>query len=686
MSDAIPFDAYYDLSLPSAVALSPDGERAAFVAQEFDGEEDEARSSLFVVPTDGSESPHRLTRASDASSPKWSPDGSKLGFVGAREDDVELGLGQPEEEDEDGEQDDGPSLGSEEPKPQLWVFNLERGGDARQLTDREEGIREFDWAPDGERVVASARDPTDEEAEYLQRRREEDGPIETERLQHKLDSVGWQDPVTSYLFVGGLEDRELERLDEAYGGGAFEGLTGLQPRWGEAGIAFLSNRTERPDDSMAMDLYLVQPDGSDLERLTAGDVTAAGPEWAPDGERLAFIARDPEIPAAPAEVYLWDGTEYTSLSSELDRTVAREGRIRWTGDGNLLVDIADEAQTKLFKVDPDGGAAETFAAQGDERGVAAFDLRDGTVAVLLTHPKEGLDLYAVDETDLDDAGADPTRLTDRNAAFRADHAMPAVQRVEFESDGRSLNGVLYTPSDADLDADDPRPLVLSIHGGPVSYDEPEFKFEYAAWVSRGYLVFCPNYRGGSSYGREFTEQLVGQWGTVEVDDIVAGVESLVDRDWVDPDRVFGRGFSYGGIAQGYLVTQSDLLTAAAPEHGIYDLRSDFGTGDSHNWMERDFGLPWEEPETFEAHSSITDIDGIDTPMLITAGGQDWRCPPSQSEQLYNAAKKQDVEAKLVVYPEEHHNVGAPDRAVHRLEELEAWYETHDPAVEEPAGD
>ncbi len=429
---------------------------------------------------------------------------------------------------------------------------------------------------------------------------------------------------------------------------------------------------------MAMDLYLAQPDGSGVERLTDGDVVAAGAEWGPAGERLAFAAADPEEPVGQSEVYLWDGEGYASLTPELDRTVARDGTIRWAGEDELLVNVADEAQTKLYRVDADGGATETFGAQGEHRGVPAFDLRAGTLALLLTHPSEGLDLYAMAAADLDDG--DPTRLTDRNAELRAEHPMPEARWVEFESDGHTIEGVLYAPPDADLEADDPYPLVLSIHGGPVSYDEPEFKFEYAAWVSRGYLVFCPNYRGGSSYGEAFMDTLVGRWGTVEVEDIVAGVESLVGRGWVDPDRVFGRGFSYGGIAQGFLVTQTDLLTAAAPEHGIYDLRSDFGTGDSHNWMEEDFGLPWEEPEAFDEHSSITDVGELDTPLLVTAGGQDWRCPPTQSEQLYHAARKQGVEAKLVVYPDEHHNIGDPDRAVHRLEALEGWYEAHDPAA------
>jgi dipeptidyl aminopeptidase/acylaminoacyl peptidase len=183
-------------------------------------------------------------------------------------------------------------------------------------------------------------------------------------------------------------------------------------------------------------------------------------------------------------------------------------------DGDLLVTIADEAQTTLYRVDPAAGAERTFEAQGDDRGVLTFDLQDGTLALLVTHPNEGLDLYAMPVDDVDAADPDLARLTDRNAALRAEHPMPDCRWVSFENDGHELDGVLYTPPDADLDGDEFYTLVLSIHGGPVSYDEPEFSFEFAAWTSRGYLVFCPNYRGGMSYGREFIAELVGRWGTV----------------------------------------------------------------------------------------------------------------------------------------------------------------------------
>ena len=169
--DLVPEDIYEYTELRD-VAVSPDGDRVAFVVHRFDESEDRRRPGLFVAPADGSREPHRLTRASDASAPVWGPDGDRLGFLAARERDAELEIG-PEtassgedEEDGDGDEDEqAADGGDDEPRSQVWVFDLARGGDARQVTDREEGVRGFDWGPDGERIVVDARDPTDEQAE-----------------------------------------------------------------------------------------------------------------------------------------------------------------------------------------------------------------------------------------------------------------------------------------------------------------------------------------------------------------------------------------------------------------------------------------------------------------------------------------------------------------------------------------
>lgn len=721
--DPIPLDDWYDLTRLSALALSPSGDRAAFVALEAAPEDDTTVSSLFLVPTDGSAAPRRLTRVEGgAGMPRFSPSGDRLAFVGTREPDVDRRVG------ETGASDDGDRTADDEPRSQVWLFDLNRGGDAEQVTDFEEGVEAFDWGPEGNRLVVAARDPTDEERASLEDRRD-GGPIETERLQHKIDGVGYLDTVDRYLFVVDLETGERDRLDDAKGGGAFNdsGGTalgfGLKPRWGASGrIAFLAYHGERPDDTMAQDLYTIAADGSDRRRLTDGDKTVRGAAWDEPGDRLAFYWTDPEALDRPAVLSIatdGDDTEPLPVTDDLDRTVAwlRDAPVEWV-DGSVYTLIGDRGLTRPIRVDvtttldgtdtsagkpaTEGAPERVFPAQGD-RACQWFAASEATVVVGLSDPENGVDVHALDRTAFDRGGephtvedgarcggpraatAELRRLSALNDDLIDRHSIPTARRVTFgsgsESDGVDVDGVVYAPPSFDAEDPEPHPTVVWIHGGPFSYDEPVFSFAFAALASRGYLVFRPNYRGSSSRGADFSAALRGQWGTVDVDDIVAGVDELVDRGWTDPDRVFGAGFSYGGTAQAHIAAQTEIFAAAAPEHGIYDLRSAFGTSDTHVWWTNDFGLPWERPEAYDAASSITDVDDIETPFLVLGGEEDWRCPPGQAEQLYVSVRKRDVPANLVLYPGENHAVTDPDRAVHRLEELVEWYERFDPDTE-----
>lgn len=716
----IPAEALHDITRITDVAVSPDGDRVAFLTREHDPGEDETVNSLWVVPADGSREPHRLTRASDAGRPRWSPDGSKLGFVAVRDRDPDLRVGRPGDEseeagddedgkggdggedDEDGESTDdegGDGNGSraDEPEPQVWAFDMELGGDARQVTDRDEGVSGFDWGPDGERVVVSARDPTEEEREYIDQR-EEDGPIEVERLQHKYDGRGYLDEVTTYLFVVDAQTREAERLDDANDGG-YGFMGGMEPAWGPHGrITFVANHTDWPDDSYVRDVYTIDPDGGDRRKLTDGELSVWGPDWSPDGERLAFGGRDPENWYVPVEVYVAedadDGDPCRSVSGELDRTLAYGSHPQWLDGETLVALIADGGWSRLVRLHVDGEPERVFDVQDRLETLGTLDIGGGTLAFQTSRPSEGANLDAVDAADLDIPGRgggddqregadDPRiRLTALNDEFVEEYPGPGCRRLTFEgARGDEVEGLAFYPPEFDPNEPDERGVVLDIHGGPMAYDAPGFRFQDWFFTSRGYVVFKVNYHGSTSYGREFCESLRGEWGSLEVEDLLAGVDELTERGWADPDRLFPTGFSQGGINTGYLVTRDDRWAAAAAEHGIYDLRSSFGTDDSQNWLEADFGLPWENLEAYEEASSITDVGNVETPLLLTAGEHDWRCPPSQSEQLYVSVRKQGVDAKLVVYPGEHHNVGTPERAVHRLETLDEWFATYDPERE-----
>ncbi|MFW6448876.1 MAG: S9 family peptidase, partial [Halobacteriota archaeon] len=294
MAEPIPATARRELTQLVDLAIAPDGERVAVVAQEYDATEDERYSTLFVVPTDGSADVHRLTRVADASQPRWRPDGGAIAFLASRERDRALAVesGSPDDDDD-------------EPEAQVWAFDLDRGGDARQLTDREHGVRDFDWGPDGERLVVSAPDPSEEQAAYLERR-EEDGPIEVERLQHKAEGVGYTDDVTSYLFVVDLATGEDRRLEGTAGAGAQEPIRGHQPRWQPGGesIAFLTSREERPDDSNVTDVFTVDATTGSVDRITDRGHTLYAPRWSPDGDRLAFVGRPADNWYRPADVFL----------------------------------------------------------------------------------------------------------------------------------------------------------------------------------------------------------------------------------------------------------------------------------------------------------------------------------------------------------------------------------------------
>jgi len=676
--EPLPTAAYYDQRRVGSPTLSPDGDRVAFVVDEFDRSEDERRSSLFVAPTDGSHPPHRLTRVSDASAPAFSPDGSALGVLMTRERDVSLRVGRDGTDDDEGGDDateDEESTAHGDGETQLWTFDLEWGGDARQVTDHEHGVRAFDWSPDGERVVVAARDPTDEEQAYLDEKLE-GGPVETERLQHKYEGTGWLDTVRTYLFVVDVASRDVERLDgTGFPPSTGEARNGLQPAWGRPGIAFLGYEGDRPDDTNERDLYLVSPDGGSPERLTEGGVTASSPRWSPDGSRLAYRASDPTDWYRPTELGVVDPAtgERRTVSAALDRTLV--GAPRWLDDASLVCAVGDEGWTRFARFHLDGDPERVYGAQSRDETVRGFDAAGGAVALTLTAPDAGTELYAMPVGALNGDG-DRTRLTNATDRFLDEHGTLAARRVTFDSDGQAVEGIVYYPADFDPDDPDPRPFLLDIHGGPMSYDAPGWDFDAAFWTSRGYVVFRVNYRGSTSYGRSFSEVLQGRWNSLEVQDLQAGVDWMVESGWADPNRLFCTGFSQGGVNTAYLVTQTDRFAAAAAEHGVYDLSSSFGTDDSQNWLEADFGLPWENPEAYRAASSIDDVADVDTPLLVTAGENDWRCPPTQAEQLYVSVRKRGVDAKLVVYQNERHAISTPERAVHRLETLEEWFREH----------
>lgn len=691
MAEKITLEDFYRARTLQTLALSPSGDYVAYIEAEPIRGADAVSRNLWLVSTAGGE-PHRLTRSrSQDGQPKWSPDGRYLAFLSSRPTEMELMT------DEDWEKPDT------EPKSQIWVFDRIAGGEPRQATNRAEGVESFDWSPDSARLVFASRDPSDDEERYLKAIRDDKkpGPLVINRMQHKHDGDGYLDNVRTHLFIAALAERTVTRLTE---GPADE----TNPRWSPDGawIMFFSNRTGDADNNNRTDLWLIRPDASETRRLTQGDVGVSSALFAPDSGKVAFVTSGrPENsyvlerlytielgkatpvvsltqcigqgwssvggvvpdqvegdPVAHARVYpaATGATPMHLVSESFAGMVSR--LVAWNAEG--IVALAhDQAQSKLMRFSTKG-EFETLIPTDRMGTVVQADANAHGIAVIYNAPQHGSEVYFSDRGSF-------RRLT-HAGAWLDDRTVGTYHWIQYPNhDGVTVEALVLTPPGFEPGRDH-APLLVNIHGGPMWYDTPQFEFDTQYWANRGYVVLMVNYRGSISYGEAFCQSIQGDWGPREHDDVMCGVDYLVEQGWTREDQLFCTGFSQGGIMTNWAVGHTDRFRAAVSEHGMWDYVSAFGTDDCHLWWQDDLGVPWQNPETYYRISPMSGLANIRTPLLITAGEHDWRCPLNQAEELYVALKKRGVPTELIIYPGEHHAITRPARAIDRLKRIDDW--------------
>ncbi len=648
--------------------LSPDGTLVAFVSRWINPKKNRYFSNLWLVPTDGGE-PRRFTVGDYGdTSPHWSPDGRRIVFISDRSD-----------------------------SSQIWLIPVD-GGEAGLLTKLEEGnIGSLAWSPDGTKIAFAfrAKPAADRKAEREAREEEHRSypPRVIRRAGYREDGTGYNGGERWHLQTVCVETGEANQLTS-------EDYDDHSPAWSPDGktIAFVSNRSEDGDLTPGcQDLWLIPSDGGTVRRLTKQSGHMQNPVWSPDGAEIAYIGHDrPDEIWGVSDPHLWvvsvENGEARDLTLGLDRPVGHHtlgdtsesevgaASLIWSVDGaRLFFLVSDRGSCHLYSANRSGG--EPIRLTQGAINVCSFSADRGTrqLALQIGSAIEPGDVYLLSARNSDEST--PSRLTDLNREWKAKLSLSTPEEIWFDTyDGKKIQGWIVKPPD--FDPHRKYPLILEIHGGPHTQYGNAFFHEFQFLAARGYVVLYTNPRGSKGYGEAFTGAIRGTWGEPELNDLMAGVDYVIDQGYVDSERLGVTGGSYGGFMTNWAVGHTDRFKAAVTQRSVTNMISMAGTCDVQLIGDRTYfpSEVWEDPTLYWKLSPLSYVQNISTPLLILHSEGDLRCPIEQGEQLFIALKRLKREVEFVRYPgEASHDLsrsGPPDLRLDRLRRIVEWMDKH----------
>jgi len=495
------------------VLISPDGTQVFYSVSELDWEENKRRTHYFMVPFAGGEARRFIGDEGGRAFRFW-PDGGQLTFLREVDDKAQ-------------------------------VFGLPMtGGEARQLTRHEGGVDNYRWAPDGGAIFFSA----------------EETRSEAEQSEHDLglDPVfvdeapnGKHEARFSNLWVHHLAaDQETRLTDESFIVDDFDiSADGQQ-------VVFSARPDDRTNYPFLSELYLHELTNGRLTRLTDNRAPEDGPLWAPNGN--SFLYRTPsDVDYDLRSGYFWIMDVASRRARRLDGQHQGEvGNVAWTADGRgILFNETRGVDTNLYRLDVD---SDEVTALTDRRGTMrsrAYSADRGQVVFSYENFTTPTDLWAVG------GAGDPVRLTDVNPAIGDTIAVADGELLNWSGKGGMPIEGVFMDSLGHVSGND-QPLIVHIHGGPAAAVLNRFDAEFQVLAGLGYAILAPNVRGSSGYGDELLRGLMGEVGDGEFIDMMAGLDYTIANRDIDPQRLGVRGWSWGGVASSYTITQT--APAATP--------------------------------------------------------------------------------------------------------------------------
>lgn len=604
-SDGAPtIDQLIELKRAQTTAISPDGEHIAYVVRETNWGENAFETEIWMADAKQGTARQLTNSPKSSNAPAWSKDGRRLAFLSDRTG-----------------------------KRQLYTIDP-AGGEAAPLTTGEEAVSAFEWSPDGTQIAFTMRDPSDAQ------------------IKERSDKLGEFDVIDddyrmTHLHVADLQTRQVRRLTS----GAFTvGGFGWSPDGSQ--IAFEHRINPDNASSGSADISIVSVQDAKVRPLVTLEGPDNSPRWSPDGKRIAFVSTlaNPNFMMGPRYIATIsaDGGKIDNLSAGFDELPTL---VEWNAAG-LFFNASQHVWSYLFKLDVATGKIVRIAPKDQWIGVGFSVSADGSKAAAVASEPTAFP----EVVQLDVASGAASKLTSLGAQVATWPANTREVTQWRSKDGTTIEGVLHKP--AAFKTGHRYPLLVVIHGGPTATSRP-IPFQAAGgngypvdvWVSRGFLVLEPNYRGSAGYGAKFRALNVRNLGIGDSWDVLSGIDHLIGSGLVDKAQVGVMGWSQGGYISAFLTTHdSERFKAVSVGAGISDWMTYYVNTDIHPFTRQYLqSTPWDDPKIYAATSPITYIRKAKTPTLIQHGATDQRVPLPNAFELYQGLQDNGVPTRLIVY-------------------------------------
>jgi dipeptidyl aminopeptidase/acylaminoacyl peptidase len=614
--------------------FTPDGKSIVVVMSRANYDENRYDADLVIVDV-ASGSQRTLTQdRRGVGQPRFSPSGDRLAFLSS----VVPAAGQPA-------------------RAQIFVMPM-GGGDTRRITNAPKGVQHFAWSPDGSTIAYA----TEDEAEKKTGPERFNDSFEVENDDIFIQAQRLSTHVWSVPADGG-ESRRLTSGSWSLPISYPPGSPASPLSWTSDGrsIALVRLATPHSGDSDRATIQVLDVTSGQMRGLTGAQRLEGQPRFSPDGSHVAYWQPRDGDTGSVNEIYVAPtaGGPGRSLTRALDRNAARS---IWMPDGKSLLVGANDATRVALWVQPVAGPARKLdlgtASPASSFWVDVAVGRDGAIAFTATDPARPAELYYMTSP-----AVAPKRLTNVNADTAA-LSLGKTEVITWKSDNFTHNGTLTYPPD--FAPGRKYPLVLIIHGGPRAASLETFATNAQIMAAKGWVVFQPNYRGSDQVGSDYQRAIVNDAGAGPGRDVMAGVEAVKQRGFVDTSKIAVSGWSYGGYMTTWLLGNYGGWRVAVAGAAVTDWMDQYNYGDANVRRGAAFGgSPWTDSKRMQAYmdqSPIAYVSKIRTPTLVMTNTQDYRVPPTQSFKLYRALKDNGVPTKFIAYPIYGHNATDPVRA------------------------